>query len=59
MDRIKKKLQLRESEAIFIFACRTILHFNDVVGDIFNRFKEKLPNSILVLEYTEYSVFGQ
>jgi hypothetical protein len=52
MEMIKKKLHIKESDAIFIFAERTILHFNDIVGDIYSKFKNTLSTSTLVLEYT-------
>ena len=55
---IKKKLQLKESETIFLFANRNVLHFNDIMGDVFKRFSQGDQHARLVLEYTEYSTFG-
>lgn len=54
---IKKRLQLRENDAIFLFAYRTLAHFNQTIGELATKYSEQTKNSPLLIEYTEYSVF--
>lgn len=55
---IKKRLELRSTDAVFLFAYNTLLQCNDNIGDLATKFTERLKNKTLVIEYTEYSVFG-
>jgi len=55
---IKKQLQLSQTDAIFLFTYHTLTHFNQTIGELAVKFSDQIKNAPLVIEYTEYSVFG-
>lgn len=55
---IKKRLDLKNTDAVFLFAYNTLLQCNDSIGDLANKFAQHVKTKGLTIEYTEYSVFG-
>jgi hypothetical protein len=54
---IKKKLQLNHTEAIYLFAGNTLLHAEQTLGDVYEKYAGE--DKFLHLGYCEYPTFGQ
>ncbi len=53
---IKKKLQLNHTEAIYLFAGNTLLHAEQTLGDVYEKYAGE--DKFLHLGYCEYPTFG-
>ena len=54
---IKKKLQLNHTEAIYLFAGNTLLHAEQTLGDVYEKYVSE--DNFLHLNYCEYPTFGE
>jgi hypothetical protein len=53
---IKKKLQIDHTEAIYLFANNTLLHAEQTLEDVYNKYAAE--DYFLHLQYCEYPTFG-
>ena len=54
---IKKKLQLNHTEAIYLFARNTLLHAEQTLEEVYEKYAAE--DMFLYLGYCEYHTFGQ
>ena len=53
---IKKKLQLNHTEAIYLFAKNTLLHAEQTLDEVYEKYAAE--DMFLYLGYCEYPTFG-
>jgi hypothetical protein len=53
---IKKKLQINHTEAIYLFANNTLLHAEQTLDDVYQKYANE--DKFLHLGYCEYPTFG-
>ena len=53
---IKKKLQLNHTEAIYLFARNTLLHAEQTLDEVYEKYASE--DMFLYLGYCEYPTFG-
>lgn len=54
---IKKKLQINHTEAIYLFAGNTLLHAEQTLAEVYDKYAAE--DRFLHLQYCEYPTFGQ
>lgn len=53
---IKRKLQLNHTEALYLFSGNTLLHAEQTLGDVYDKYVAE--DGFLHLMYCEYPTFG-
>ena len=53
---IRKRMNLKSEEAIFLFVSNNIPSSSSIVSDLYNRYKD--PDGFLYMQYAKENVFG-
>ena len=56
MHVIRKRMNLKAEEAIFLFVSNNIPSSSSIVSDLYNRYKD--PDGFLYMQYAKENVFG-